>query len=109
MKTSINYSSFTKTTFFAVGKDPELVSDHVFDRFSKAIRKYPEITCFLETDTNDTIMFKIPEESNHAHLLINKIAMLSYEGCIYVHDGNMNCKKCIYKGYCDAVNGREEE
>lgn len=109
MRTSINYSSVTQTTFYAVGRDAELTVDHVFDRFSKAVKKYPEITCFLETDTEDTIMFKIPEESSHAYLLINKIAMLSYEGCIYVNDGNKNCKRCAYKGYCDAVNGREAE
>lgn len=106
MRTSINFSSFTSTTYYAVGKDTTAETDPIYDSFIDAIGKYPEVESYIESKTDDSIMFRIPNEASNIQLIINKIAMLAYQGCVY-KDGDKPCKRCSYKGYCEAVNGKE--
>ena len=104
MRTSINYSSFSQTTYYAVGKDSEKDSDPIFETFAAAVGKYPELNDYLESKTADSIMFRIPNDASNIQILVNKIAMISYQGCVY-RDGDKPCKKCTYKSYCDIVKG----
>lgn len=108
MRTSINYSSFSQTTYYAVGRDSEKDTDPIFDTFMSATEKYPELNEYLENKTEDSIMFRIPNDAGNIQLLINKIAMISYQGCVY-RDGEKPCKKCSYKSYCDTVKGVSNE
>ena len=103
MRTSINYSSFSDTTYYAVGKDTGKSEDLIFDTFVKAAAKFTELDKYLENKTEESVMYRIPNEAGHIQLLINKIAMLSYQGCVY-QDGK-SCKRCAYKNYCDIVKG----
>lgn len=112
MRTSINYSSYTSTTYYAVGRDSQLSADTVFDKFIAAVGKYKELNPFIESNTEDSIMFRIPNENADIQILINKIAMLAYQGCVYRDDeifsgppSSRKCRTCQYKTYCDVVNG----
>lgn len=102
MKTSINYSSYTGTTYYAIGKEDDKL-DLQFDLFIKALDKYEELKPFIESQSESSVMFRIPEESAAVHMTINRLCMLIYNECVY-NDGK-HCKKCEYKGYCDTIGG----
>ena len=107
MRTSINYSSFTQTSYYAVGKDMQKDKDEEFDRFIKAVEKYEELTPYIESRTEDSIMYRIPNEDAHIQMLVNKIAMLAYQGCVYQEEHQKACRYCSYQTYCKVVNGEE--
>ena len=111
MRTSINYSSYTSTTYYAVGKDNDK-PDEIFDKFITAVGKYEELAPFVESQTEESIMYRIPNDAARNQMLINKIAMLAYQGCVYRDDeifsgppSSRKCRTCQYKTYCDVVNG----
>lgn len=104
MRTSINYSSYSGSTYYAVGKETDKI-DLIFDKFIKAVDYYPELKAYEESRTEDSIMYRIPSDATHVQLLVNKIAMICYQGCVY--NNEKPCKKCSYKGYCDVINGKE--
>lgn len=106
MRTSINYSDYTGTTYYAVGRDTEKV-DVVFDKFITAVGKYEELTPYIESQTEDSIMYRIPNEDAHIHMLVNKIAMIAYQGCVYQEEHHKACRYCSYQNYCNVVNGKE--
>lgn len=106
MRTSINYSSYTRTTYYAVGRDSDKESDPIFDKFISAAGKYEELTPYIESRTEDSIMYRIPNEDAQIQMLINKIAMLAYQGCVYQKEHQKACRYCSYKNYCDVVNGK---
>ena len=102
MRTSINYSSYSGSSYYTVSKEADK-PDEVFDRFREAIKNYPELDMYLESLTEDLIMYRIPSEDTRIQLLINKIVMICYQGCVY--NELRPCEKCAYKGYCDVING----
>ena len=113
MRTSINYSSYTSTTYYAVGRDSDK-PDEIFDKFITAVGKYKELTPYIESQTEDSIMYRIPNDAAQIQMLVNKIAMLAYQGCVYRDDeifsgppSSRKCRTCQYKTYCDVVNGME--
>lgn len=105
MRTSINYSSFTRTTYYAVGKDSTVDTDPIFDKFILAVDKYSELEDYVESRTEESIMFMIPNDAGNIQMLVNKIAMLAYQGCVFQENQAKPCKRCSYKSYCDTVNG----
>ena len=114
MRTSINYSSYTSTTYYAVGRDSTKDHDEAFDKFINAVAQYEELKPYIESETEDSIMYKIPNENAQIQMLINKIAMLAYQGCVYRDDeifsgppSSRKCRTCNYKNYCEIVNGME--
>lgn len=107
MRTSINYSSFSSTTYYAVGRDEAKDHDAAFDKFINAVAQYEELKPFIESETEDSIMYRIPNENAQLQMLINKIAMISYQGCVYRDEHKKACRYCTYKNYCDVVNGKE--
>lgn len=107
MRTSINYSSFSSTTYYAVGRDGTEEQDPIFDKFVGALDKFPELIPFTESKNDESVMFVIPHDAEHMHLLINKIAMLAYQGCVFQENQAKPCKRCTYSNYCKAVNGKE--
>ena len=107
MRTSINYSIYTSTTYYAVGRDSQLSEDTAFDKFIAAAGKYEELDPFIESNTEDSIMFRIPNEKVNIQMLINKIAMISYQGCVYRDEHKKACRYCSYQNYCNVVNGKE--
>lgn len=106
MRTSINYSSYTSTTYYAVGRDSDK-ADEVYDKFITAVAKYEELTPYIESQTEDSIMYRIPNEDARIQLLINKIAMLAYQGCVYQDEHQKACRYCSYQNFCKTVNGTE--
>lgn len=106
MRTSINYSSYTNTTYYAVGRDTQLSEDTVFDKFIAAVGKYEELDPFIESKTEDSIMFRIPNERADIQILINNIAMLAYQKCVYREEHQKACRYCSYQNYCNTVNGK---
>lgn len=106
MRTSINYSSYTSTTYYAVGRDTDK-ADEVFDKFITAVGKYEALTPYIESQTEDSIMYRIPNEDAQIQMLINKIAMIAYQGCIYRDEYQKTCKICPYPNLCKVVNGEE--
>ena len=104
MRTSINFSAFTQTTYYAVGKEEG--QDLQFDLFVDVIKEYKELTPYIESQAEESVMFRIPNEDNKIQMLINRICMLVYNECIY-NDGvtASKCKKCEYKSYCDLIGG----
>lgn len=107
MRTSINYSSFTQTSYYAVGKDMQKDKDEEFDRFIKAVEKYEELTPYIESQTEDSIMYRIPGDATYIQMLVNKIAMISIQGCVYRDEHQKACRYCSYQNYCKTVNGEE--
>lgn len=107
MRTSINYSSYTRTTYYAVGRDSQLSADTAFEKFITAVGKYEELDPFIESNTEDSIMFRIPNEKAEIQMLINNIAMLAYQGCVYKEEHQKTCRYCSYQNYCKTVNGKE--
>ena len=107
MRTSINYSSYTSTTYYAVGRDSDKESDPIFDKYIAAADKYEELTPYIESRTEDSIMYRIPNEDAHIQMLVNKIAMLAYQGCVYQEEHQKACRYCSYQTYCKVVNGEE--
>lgn len=101
MRTSINFSAISQTTFYAVGKEDD--NDKQFDLFIKAVDHYDFLAGLIESKTEDSIIFRFPEDAYYAQLNVNRIAMLCYNDCIY-KDGK-HCKKCEYKAYCDVIGG----
>lgn len=108
MRTSINYSSYTSTTYYAVGRDSDK-PDEIFDKFITAVGKYEELTPYIESQTADSIMYRIPNEDAQIQMLINKIAMISYQGCVYRDEHQKACRYCSYQNYCKVVNGEEAQ
>ena len=104
MRTSINYSSYTNTTYYAVGKEEG--EDKQFDLFVKSIKEYDELTPYIESQAEESVMFRISNEAARIQMLINRICMLVYNDCVY-NDGKSaaKCKKCEYKSYCDLIGG----
>lgn len=114
MRTAINYSSYTGTVYYAVGRDMQKDKDEEFDRFIKAVAKYDELTPYIESQTEDSIMYRITADAAYIQMLVNKIAMISLQGCVYRDDeifsgppSSRKCRTCQYKTYCDVVNGTE--
>ena len=106
MRTSINYSSYTSTTYYAIGRDSDKI-DLIFDKFITAVGKYEELTPYIESQTEDSIMYRIPNEDANIQMLINKIAMIAYQGCVYRDEHQKACRYCSYQNYCNVVNGKE--
>lgn len=104
MRTSINFSAFTQTTYYAVGKEEG--EDKQFDLFIKAVKEYEDLTPYIESQAEESVMFRIPNEDARIQMLINRICMLVYNDCVY-NDGKTaaKCKKCEYKSYCDVIGG----
>lgn len=107
MRTSINYSGYTNTTYYAVGRDTQLSEDTAFDKFIAAVGSFDGLKPFIESETEDSIMFRIPNENADIQILINKIAMIAYQGCIYRDEYQKSCKFCPYPNLCKTVNGKE--
>ena len=106
MRTSINYSSYTSTTYYAVGRDSDK-PDEIFDKFITAADKYEELTPYVESRTEDSIMYRIPNDAARIQMLVNKIAMLAYQGCVYNEEHQKSCRYCSYQKYCKVVKGTE--
>ena len=106
MRTSINYSSYTSTTYYAVGRDSTKDHDEAFDKFINAVAQYEELKPFIESETEDSIMYRIPNENAQIQMLVNKIAMISYQGCVYRDEHQKACRYCSYQNYCKVVNGK---
>ena len=107
MRTCINYSSYTGTIYYAVGRDMQKDKDEEFDRFITAVGKYEELTPYIESQTEDSIVYRITADAAYIQMLVNKIAMISLQGCVYRDEHKKACRYCSYQNYCKVVNGRD--
>lgn len=109
MRTSINYSSYSSTTYYAVGRDSTMDHDEAFDKFINAVSKYEGLKSFIESETEDSITYRIPNENKQILMMVNRIAMISYQGCIYRNEYKKACRYCAYQNYCKVVNSKEDK